>query len=407
MAVLGMRGTGSWSSNERPTNFRDKILYLYPNSPAIMTAITGRLKSETTNDPVFNIFEKGLPPMRALIAWTATAAQGGWDADVSTKFYLDITAYAYPNRYFNSSHVIICERTQEVMWVTNSGTDATAPYIEVATRGSGVAAAQSAANLATGDYFLIIGTRNPEGSDTPQAISHDASVITNYTQIWRTALHLTCTAKETYLRTGDVQTELKRMAAERHAIEMEWSWIFGKKNQTTTAGQYERTTQGFIERMGSTNVTDFSDVVTKSGWESFLEDIFLVPNSKDEKLCLCGNKSLTTLNAMASAYGHISLVPTSETFGLKFSRWETPYGTLYLKGHPLLSQNSSFNDWGLVIDTSNLVYRPLKNRDTKFLKDRQGNGVDAIIHEYMTEGGLEIRHAQTHGLFKNAAAFQA
>ena len=409
MAVLGMRGTGSWSTDEAPENFRDKILFLYPNSPAIMTSLTGRLKTEVTNNPVFNIFEKGLPPMRAYIDWTNTSTQDGWVADTSTKFYVkeSATSTGSANDFFRAGQVIMCERTQEVMWVTGSGSDATGNYVEVATRGSGVASGQSAAALESGDWLLITGTRNPEGSDVPEAITHDVTKLTNVTQIFRTPMHLTGTAAEMYVRTGDISKEMQRSIAERHAIEQEWTFIFGKKNQATTAGQAERTTQGFIERMGSTNVTDFDDTVTKSSWEAFLEDVFLVPNSRDEKLCLCGNKALTTLNAMAQAYGQIGLVPTSESFGLKLMRWETPYGTLMLKGHPLLSQNSTFNDWGLVVDVNNVVYRPLKNRDTKFLKERQGPGVDAIIHEYFTEAGFEIRHAQTHGLFKNASAFQA
>jgi len=408
-----MRGTGSWSSDERPENFRDKILYLYPNSPAILTSISGRLKSETTNDPVFNIFEKGLPPQRAMIDFDTTDSASSSDLDDCTRIYLDTSSDSNPDYYFRDGQVAIVERTQEVLWITGSGKDASQsskPYIDVNTRG-GNASSDDKANVETGDYILIIGTRNAEGADTPRAITHDSTVITNYTQIFRTPLHLTGTAKETYLRTGDIETELKRMAAERHAIEQEWAWIFGKKNQSAVAaggsGLYERTTGGFVERLGTTNVTDFSNVVTKAGWESFLEDVFLVPNSRDEKLCLCGNKALTTLNSMAAAYGHIGLVPTSEAFGMKLMRWETPYGSLMLKGHPLLSQNSGFNDWGLVIDTSNMVYRPLKGRDTKYLKDRQGNGQDAIVHEFLTEAGLEIRHASTHGLFKNAAAFQA
>lgn len=418
MAVLGMRGSGAWSSNERPENFRDKILFLYPNSPAILTAITGRLKSEVTNDPVFHIFEKGLPPMRAKIDQATTetvATAAGTTTTACTRIYLDTAADSNPDYYFRNGHVAIVERTQEVLWITASGKDsnqANKPYIDVNTRGGNATVDDKAALPSTQtDYVLIIGTRNSEGGDVPSAITHDATVVSNYTQIFRNSMHLTGTAKETYIRTGEISKEMQRMTAERHAIEMEWAAIFGKKKQATVAtggtGLYERTTQGFIERIGTTNVSDFQEIVTKAAWESFLEDLFLVPNSKDEKLCLCGNRALTTLNAMAQAYGHIGLVPTSETYGLKLMRWETPYGTLMLKGHALLSQNPAFNDWGLVVDTSNVVYRPLKNRDTKFLKDRQGNGVDAIIHEYLTEAGFEFRHASTHGLFKNAAAFQA
>lgn len=405
MAVAGMRGSGSWSSSERPENFRDKILFLYPNSPAILTAISGRLKTENTDDPHFNIFEKGLPVMRWKIDYTETNTQSGGDLDDCTTIYLDETlGETDPQLNFRAGQVIICERTREVMWVASVGSDANGKKVVVDTRGSHATPSDKAA-LADGDYLLIIGTANAEGSSVPAAITHDATVVQNYCQIFRTPLHLTGTAKQTYLRTGDPEKELKRMAAERHAIEMEWAWIFGKKNLTTVSGQPKRTTGGILERV-TTNVYDALDAVTKPAWESFLEKVFLVPNSRDEKLCLCGNKALTTLNAMASAYGDISLVPTSDSFGLKLSRWETPYGTLYLKGHPLLSQNATFNDWGIVIDTSNVVYRPLRARDTQFLKDRQNPGDDAIICEYLTEAGLELRHESTHGVFKNASAFQ-
>lgn len=390
--ILGMAGTGSFTASERPTNFRDMILYLYPNSPAILTAISGRLKTEAVNDPKFTIFHKGLPAHRAMVASSMN------NDNSSTDIALDTSGGANPEKIFRAGHVVMCERTQEVMWVTATDT----AEITVATRGS---VGTSAAALATGDYLLIIGNYNEEGASTPESISFNADTTYNYTQIFRTPMKLTGTMKETYLRTGDVSKELLREAAERHAIEQEWAWMWGQRHEATgTGGQYVRTTGGLLEFI-STNVTDFSGSLTKSAWESFLEGVFLIPSSSSEKLCLCGNKALTALNAMAQAYGQIQLVPTSETYGMKIARYETPYGTLMLKGHPLLSQNPGFNDWGFVIDTKNIVYRPLKNRDTKLLKDRQSPGTDAVIHEYLTEAGLEIRHEQTHGIFKNCTSF--
>ena len=230
-------------------------------------------------------------------------------------------------------------------------------------------------------------------------------------QIFRTSLNLTGTNKETYLRTGDIEKELKREAAERHALLMEWAFIFGQRTTNSTATPRDRTTGGFIEYINGLasadqNVVDFGGYLTKSAWEGFLEDLFEVPGGSQEKLLLCGNKALTALNAMAQAYGTIQLTPGSTTYGMKFMQYETPYGTLQVKQHPLLSQNPIFNDWGLAIDTRNLVYRSMRNRDTKFLKDRQSPGQDQIIHEFLTECGLEFRHGKTHGYFKNATAFQ-
>lgn len=400
-AILGMAGTGDWaSSSERPTNFREKILKLYPNSPAILTMISGKQKSEAVDDPRFTTFEQGLPPMRFLLT-------GDHNSSVTTINFNGTDSEngglgTSPTNYLRAGMVAMVESTQEVVWVETiaSGTTITV------TRGDNVGSTSAA--MATADHLLVIGNRNAEGADTPESVALTPTTQYNYTQIWRTPMKLTGTAKETYLRTGAIEPRLKLDAAERHAIEMEYSALFGVRHEDTTGSQYERTTGGFIDFMSKNdnpNYYDAGGALTKSGWELFLEGVFQVPSKTNEKLCVCGNRALTVLNQMAQAYGQIQLTPTSESYGMKFMRYETPYGTLQLKGHPLLSQNPGFSDWGFIIDPSNMVYRPLKNRDTKFLSDRQGNGEDAIVYEFLTEAGWEFRHAKTHGYFEGASAF--
>ena len=53
-AFNGMRGTASWVTDQRPKNWREMILRLYPNGSAPLTAILALLKSERTSDPEFN-----------------------------------------------------------------------------------------------------------------------------------------------------------------------------------------------------------------------------------------------------------------------------------------------------------------------------------------------------------------
>jgi len=48
---LGMRGTGSWAGDQRPYNWRQGILYLYPNGSAPLTAILSMLGEEKVDDP--------------------------------------------------------------------------------------------------------------------------------------------------------------------------------------------------------------------------------------------------------------------------------------------------------------------------------------------------------------------
>lgn len=51
---LGMRGTGDWVVDQRPKNWREQILYLYPNGMAPLTALLSKMKSEKVDDPESN-----------------------------------------------------------------------------------------------------------------------------------------------------------------------------------------------------------------------------------------------------------------------------------------------------------------------------------------------------------------
>ncbi len=51
---LGMRGNGDWVDNQRPENWRQQILYLYPNGMAPLTAILSMMGSESVDDPRFH-----------------------------------------------------------------------------------------------------------------------------------------------------------------------------------------------------------------------------------------------------------------------------------------------------------------------------------------------------------------
>lgn len=55
MAFLGMRGNGDWTTDQRPKNWREAILFRYPNGSAPLTAILSKMGSEKVDDPEFNI----------------------------------------------------------------------------------------------------------------------------------------------------------------------------------------------------------------------------------------------------------------------------------------------------------------------------------------------------------------
>ena len=51
---LGMRGTNDWVAGQRPLNWRQQIMYLYPNGMAPLTAILSMMGSKKVDDPNFN-----------------------------------------------------------------------------------------------------------------------------------------------------------------------------------------------------------------------------------------------------------------------------------------------------------------------------------------------------------------
>lgn len=388
MPVLGLRGTGAWSSDERPKNYRERILLLFPNAKVPLTALLSKLKVETTDDPEFKIFTKTLPTQRTLVV-------GSHSSSVTTIAVTSTTA----NRY-RAGAVIRNERTDEVMWVV---ADPSSPYdsIEVV-RGKG----SSAASMNNGDGLVQIGSAHQEGASRPTAVTYDPSVGTNWTQIFRNSLDLTNTARATHLRTGSDLTERQRETLELHAIDMEMAYIFGTGVEDTSGAQPKRTTKGFVSLV-TTNVTNFAGEFDIDTWESALKDIFA--DGSSEKLALFGNTALLHINKIGRTHGEIQMTPGGEAYGMKLFTYMTPFGTLQMAQHPLLSKNPTYASWGIIVDTAYLVDRTLNgngvNRDTQYLEGRQNAGDDRTTDEWLTEKGLELQFETVNGVMKNITGF--
>lgn len=387
--VLGLRGTGSWSADERPKNYRELILLLFPNSPLSLTALMSKLNTRATNDPEFKIFTKSLPVQRVIVSGSQTSTDTAIETQGSGASVV-----------LKKGHSLINERTLEVIWVT---ADPTTPFNSfTAARAKG----STAAAMNDGDGLLIVGSHHMEGSAVPTAITYEPTVINNYTQIFRTSLHLTNTAKATNLRTGSDLEERQRETLEIHAIEREMAYIFGTGVEDTTGAQPERTTKGFISLV-STNVKDFTGAVDIDTWEQFMEDVF--EDGSSEKLLLAGNTAITVINKVARIHGEIQMTPQSETYGMYLDRYRTPYGFLQIRQHPLFSKNATFRTWGIIVDPDFLADRILSgngvNRDTNYLENRQNAGDDATKDEWLTESGLELDFDTCNGVFKNASAY--
>jgi hypothetical protein len=262
--------------------------------------------------------------------------------------------------------------------------------------------------IADCDTVLVVGNINAEGAAMPDAISYNPTKLYNYTQIFRTPLEITRTARRTRLRTGDPYKEIKREALELHSIEMEKAFIWGTRTENTgDNGKLERTTGGLIEwisdNSGITSLytTDSSAGVDGKTWEQggedwldyYLEQIFRY--GSDERLAFVGSGVLLEINKLIKLYGNYQLMPKTTSYGIKVMQWVTPFGILNMKRHPLFSYEATNRNSMIVFEPRDLTYRYID--DTTFYDDpeKKNTGysrIDGTKEEFLTECGLEMHH---------------
>jgi hypothetical protein len=386
MAVLGLRGSGSWNVGgpyvEQPTNFREGILWIHPN-PAPLTAFTSRLDSEVTTDAQYNWFEEQTPAQRAQVS-------AAYAAGATTIVMAAETVSGLDPNIFKSNMVLQDQSTGEQMLVTgwNTGT-----LTLTVVRGFG----NTAQAIGATDILSVIGTSHPEGDVPASPLSYQPGLFSNYTQIFKDSFALTRTALNTRYRTGDAYQQDKIRCLRNHAIQMEKAFLWGVKSLTTGAnGQPQRTTAGIVSFV-TTNIFDFAGAITETAWDAALEQMFRY--GSDEKLCLMGGIALNVLNGMTKNKATINVVPLDQTFGYRLYEYGTPSGTLYLYRHPLMSMDPAFMAYGVVIDLPRIRYRFITQ--TTLEQNVQQPGLDARQDQFITECGLELHHEYSHAVLKN------
>lgn len=416
MPFLGMRGTGDWATDQRPKNWREAILYLYPNGAAALTAILSMMGSESTDDPEFNWWTKKMPEQDGAVTNVfddsgLTSASSGSET-AGTIRYVNVSESLATN--FKKGHQAMLRDTDNlsldvvtlVKEVVQNGADS---YLKVELQ-------QDTSDLSTIDYVGVVGSMYPEGDTIPDEVGYDPVKYTNLTQIFRTSLAITRTARKTRLRTGDAYQEMKREALELHSIEMEYAFLWSAMYETTgDNGKPQRSTQGIITEVRDQSSDgwrfDFKDDNTSGDtWKGQGEDWFdeslekIFRHGKSEKLGLCGSEALLAINKLAKAGGQVNLRPMSASYGLKVIEWTTPFGTVYLKVHPLFSRFGPDRRSMLITEPDRLRFRYVD--DTSFKEDpeddtNRNNSKDATEEEFLTEAGLEYEHTETMGYLTN------
>lgn len=423
-AYLGLRGSGDFVTNQRPENWRDAILRIFPNGDMPLTGMTSKMKSRKTDDPTFHWWTKGLPTQRAAVTGIyvnpSLATAYVKNNHASTYGVAGATVYAKVSaadvkQFVPGKRVLLRDADLSAAdtygKVVNTLSNGASSFVAVQLSEAEPTIA-STPGLASVDTMLIVGNSNAEGAEMPIAIASDPTEYSNYTQIFRNAVDLTRTAMQTRLRGLDALKEARRDALEQHGLEMEKAFLWGLNTIGTGAnGKPERTTLGLIpmiKQYASSNVSDYrvnatytADPWLTSGEEWFdnmLEQIFRF--GSDTKIALCGSGALLGIQRLVKNTGNYQLQAKAGQYGIKVVEWITPFGSVMLKRHPLFSYEATNRNAMVLIEPQNIQYVYIQ--DTMFKPDKRwkegGYGtLDAVSEEYLTECGLEYHHPETFG----------
>lgn len=436
------------TSGSRSLKSRRKIFYQYPTGAAPLMGLLSMLPSEATDKVEFGWWERRFPTQRTATVASGTApfqnGDGSAFADLaSMTANVEYRVRVVSTEQFKPTHVI------EIREVTiNNGGAASGisikgtvtevvsttvlkfrPYSAVATIDNG----STDNNSLT---VAIIGTANQEGGRSGRGIYVAPVNPTNYTQIFRTAFSITRTALKGGLE-YDKSGPYKMLAKEnglRHMIELEKAFFFGEKAtvlvpdpltgdetpETKTGGiiwhleQWEAANSVYRGGSGASAVTANSDplkriinvggTLAKADYNTYISRLFKYTSDKAyEKLCFCGGKALEVVNSLFERdITRQALIKNKE------KEWEfivhshtSLRGTVHYKVHPLFDEDPDLEDAMLFLDLGNLMYRPLTDSDTTFLKGRQETDRDGRKDEWITEAGLELKFPETHMFLKN------
>lgn len=366
----------------------DKVFLLEPNKHPLTSlmnsvkASDGAYKGQnvmkaSTGNPEFSWFED---------------VYGGRYAQVAAGVLIGATSMDVKSAGTNSAHIFTVgdivrnARTGENVLIT-AITDGDTVAIQ---RAFGTVAA---AAMNTDDALFIIGNTSEENSGARNVNTTRATKQSNYTQIFKTTIALSGTEDAAKLYGGRDLPYLRAKKATEHALDIERAFWFGQKSATTGANGHPRRTTGGIHEFitaGNSYVQNQGGALTAPTLNNFLREGFTYGNSR--KVLFAGGIVLQAISEIAR--GQIQTNVGDTAYGIKISRWMSPFGEIDIVHNPLFVEALAGSAY--LLDMENFKYRYMEGRDTKLMTNVQANDIDGIIDQYVSEVGLQREQASRH-----------
>ena len=263
----------------------------------------------------------------------------------------------------------------------------------------------------------VMGSAFAEGSGFPETwIDQPYQSNHGVTQIWKTSMAMTNTARATVLKFES--SEWARVWREKlieHKWDIETSLLFGSQREDSSSGiQYTQGAVDYIMNYGN----QFSLAIATKTQDDFLDDLssYLDPryNNSAATIFFCNTEVYNWLHKLSGYFANnleqspnlradLSLTGKKKVFGVDISTISTVYGDMNVARNVHLDGTSVKM---LGINLKNCAYRPLVgngiNRDTSIyvgVQTLENSGVDRRVDQILTEAGMEWCCPETHALW--------
>lgn len=382
--VSGDRGPENVSS-ERVIADMDDDLLMYMPSAAPLTVLTAKTrKKRVTTQYRFDWMEKDQYPRALELSADSVVA------DVT----LDVVAGQGARAAAN--YVLLNTRTRESVLVSSIATDTLT--VVRAIGGTEV-------DMLTGDQLVITRAVYPDGADIGTLKSIKEAPYYNYTEIIRRPFGFTGRDLQTDLYGGrDKLTETKWNAIE-HAKDIEYAFLFGRRHTRTGTNNHLQTFTGGLEYWITSNRWDVSGItLTERAFVEALEETMKwgrggYLSGSASKMLFASSRWLTEIEMWAK--DRIQYRPLDKVQGLSVAEYVSSHGKVNIVRDPILDEYHP--DMAFLVDMNHVRYAYLQGRDTKLLDKRQGNGVDGMEYEYLTDCGVQVEDESSHAIFTGLA----
>ncbi len=462
--ILGLPSSAKFATEgDRFYNHRRQILHSYPNGKSPLTGILSLCPEEPVNDSIMYWYEKRYyspkTTLRGTAPVTSTEPSTG-DADdgtaivtgargITTDYWIKVASTVD----LKQGHILRVETDESQWWVISVtrgvSSEVANGYVKVRLLRA-YTVGTVATVFAAGTVIRVIGSAYGEGaaSGNVRATSFKRPYqIQNTTQIFRDVFEFPGSVLQMglkYDKTGPYKEKAHDTVVD-HMTSIERALLFGRRSTTTRAsldGNQEdtsvRTFSGIIEFLelwdaGSTGlaidgatyapysfksastvdtddqkriITNATGTISVKKFNQWAERVGRYhTNKSNEKLVLCGSGALIALAEMFRMNSSFQVRYGEKAYGLTIVTVTTPFGDFHLVSHPLFNEDTTMTYYMLFLDIWSIKYRPLLNRDTRLLKNRQNNGDDFRRDEFLTEAGLEFWMPEQHMLVKNVRSY--